>query len=53
LPREIQTDSRFFYEAFKETLADLEIPVVCFPEIPALARLRASFKEFLERGPGR
>ena len=47
LPREIQTDSRYFYETFKDCLAEIGISVTCFEEIPALEMMRRSIAEFL------
>ena len=49
LPREIQTDSRYFYETFKDTLGEIGIRVVCFEHIPALERFRRSFADYLDR----
>jgi hypothetical protein len=48
LPREIQTDSRYFYEAFKDVLGEIGIRVICFEHIPALERLRQSFADYLD-----
>lgn len=52
LPREVQTDSRYFYEAFKDALSDVGIRVICFERIPALEGMRQGFAEFLDRGAG-
>ena len=52
LPQEIETDSRYFYEAFKDALAEVGIRVICFRRIPALERLRDSLSGFLD-SPGR
>jgi hypothetical protein len=51
-PREVQTDSRYFYEAFKDSLSEIGIRVTCFEHIPALERLRRSFADFLDRPGG-
>lgn len=52
LPREVQTDSRYFYEAFKDALSEVGTRVICFERIPALERMRQGFADFLERGTG-
>ncbi len=51
VPREIQTDSRFFYETFKEALGEIGIRVVCVEHIPVLERFRQSLADFLDRPP--
>ena len=48
LPREIQTDSRYFYESFKDALGEIGIRIVCFEHIPALEQLRRSFADYLD-----
>jgi hypothetical protein len=50
VPRKIQTDSRYFYEAFKDALAEIGISSACFEHIPALERIRRSFADYLDRG---
>jgi hypothetical protein len=52
VPREIQTDSRYFYEAFKDALGEIGIRVICFEQIPALERIRRSFADFFSRRGG-
>lgn len=53
LPVEIRTDSKFFYDHFKQDLAELGIQLLCVPELQGLTALREHFLAFLESRRGR
>lgn len=53
LPTEIRTDSKFFYDHFKQDLAQLGIRLLCVPELPGLTALREHFLAFLGSRRGR
>jgi len=47
VPAEIHTDSKLFYDHFKQDLAELGIRLLCVPELPGLTALREHFLAFL------